>query len=84
MEQIFKKELEALSVGYLKKIIEEVLPSRTITMGASIPIIKMERSLEDREINVTYWYRSLWKNTKLKVESSNEEMNGNNHFPIKI
>jgi hypothetical protein len=54
MEQIFKKELEALSVGYLKKITEEVLPSRTITMGASIPIIKMERSLEDREINVTY------------------------------
>jgi hypothetical protein len=83
MEQIFKKELEALSVGYLKKIAKEVLPSRTVTMGASIPIIKMERFLEDQKINVAYWYHSLWKDTKLKVESSNEEVNGNNRFLIR-
>ncbi len=49
-----EEELEALSVDYLEKIIEEVLLSRTVIMGASIPTIKMEGPLKDQEVNATY------------------------------
>jgi hypothetical protein len=56
MEQILEEELEALNVNYLERTTKEVLPSRTIIMGTSIPIIKMERPLEDHEANATYWY----------------------------
>jgi len=56
MEQILEEELKAFNVNYLERTTKEVLPSQTIIMGTSIPIIKMERPLEDHEANATYWY----------------------------
>jgi hypothetical protein len=35
-------------------------------MGASILNVKMERPLEDQEVNVTYWYLSWWRDIKLR------------------
>ncbi len=35
-----------------------MLPSWTIMVGVSIPIVKMEKPLEDHEVNVAYWYHS--------------------------
>jgi hypothetical protein len=52
--KILEEELKALSVGYLEKIAEEVLPSQTVVVGVFIPIIKMEGPLKDHEVNATY------------------------------
>jgi hypothetical protein len=54
MEQILEKELKTLNANYPKKTIEEMLPFQTVAMGVSIPTIKMERPLEDQEVNVAY------------------------------
>lgn len=42
-----QKELGALNVSYLKRTIEEVLPSRMVIMGTSTLDVKMERLLDD-------------------------------------
>jgi hypothetical protein len=34
MEQILERELGVLSVGYVEKTIEEMLPTRMVVMGA--------------------------------------------------
>jgi hypothetical protein len=39
--------LGTLSVGYFKRIIEEMLPSKMVIMGVSIFDVKMERPLKD-------------------------------------
>jgi hypothetical protein len=54
MEQILEEELEALNVDYLERTTKEVLPSWMVAMGASMPVIKMERPLEDQEVKVVY------------------------------
>jgi hypothetical protein len=54
MEQILKEELEPLSVNYLERIVREVLPSRMVGMGTFIHVVKMERPLEDQEVNDTH------------------------------
>ncbi len=82
MEQIFEEELEALNVNYLERTTKEVLPSRTIIMGISILVVKMERPLEDQEVNATYWYHSQWRDIGSRVKSSKKKVNGNNNFPI--
>jgi len=56
MEQILEEELGALSASYMERTTKEVLPSWILAMGASILNVKMERPLEDQEVNVTYWY----------------------------
>jgi hypothetical protein len=35
-----EEELEALNADYLERIAEKVLPSQTVAVGASIPIVK--------------------------------------------
>jgi hypothetical protein len=82
MEQILEEELEALNVSYLERIIEKVLPSWTVTMGASIPIIKMERPMEDKEVKAAYWYHSWWRDTQSRVKSFDEKANGDNPSPV--
>jgi hypothetical protein len=46
-KKIMEEESKALSVGYLERIAEEVLPSHIVIVGTSMPIVKMERLLED-------------------------------------
>jgi hypothetical protein len=58
MEQILEEELEALSKGYMERIIEEFLPSRMEAMDISIPKTKSERPLEDQEVIPAYYYHS--------------------------
>jgi hypothetical protein len=58
MEQILEKELEALNASYREKTTKEMFPSWTIVVGVSTITIKMERPLEDQEVNATYWYHS--------------------------
>jgi len=70
MEQILEEKLGALSVGYMERTTKEVLPSRIIAVGTSIPDIKMERPMGDHEVNVAYRYHSQWKDIKLRAESS--------------
>ncbi len=57
MEQILEEEFEALMQAIKKnnKINVAILE---VMVGASILAIKMERPLEDEEVNATYWYRS--------------------------
>jgi hypothetical protein len=69
MEQILKEELEALNVNFLEKTTKEVLPSQMIIMGTSISIVKMERPLEDHEVNATYWYHSWCRDIALRVKN---------------
>jgi hypothetical protein len=54
MEQILEKKLGTLNASYLERAIEEVLPSRIITMGVFMLDVKMERSTKDYEVNVAY------------------------------
>jgi hypothetical protein len=82
MEQILEEELETLNVYYLQRIAEEVVSSWMVVMGVSMPIVKMERLLDDHEVNSTYYYHSWWRDTRLKVESFDEKMNGNNCFLV--
>ncbi len=72
-----------LSVGYLERTPQELLPFQMAVEGISIHEVKRERLLENQEVNVTYWYHSRWKDTKSRVESFNEEENGNNCSLIK-
>jgi hypothetical protein len=60
MEQILEEKLGALSVDYLKTITEEMLPSRMVIMGTSTSDVKMEKPIEDQEVNLyfAYWYHS--------------------------
>lgn len=39
-EQILEEELKALSVDYLERTIEEMLPSRMVAVGISIFVVK--------------------------------------------
>jgi hypothetical protein len=66
MEQIIEEELGALNASYMERTTKEVLPSWILAMGASILNVKMERPLEDQEVNVTYWYLSWWRDIKLR------------------
>jgi hypothetical protein len=50
--------------------------------GASIPAIKMKIPKEDKEVNAAYLYHSWGKDTWSRVESSNEEIDGDKHSPI--
>jgi len=70
MEQILEEKLGTLSVGYMERTTKEVLPSRIIAVGASIPDIKIERPMGDHEVNAAYWYHSQWKDIRPRVESS--------------
>jgi hypothetical protein len=54
MEQILEEELEALNVSYLKRIVEEVVLSQMVVIGASMHVVKMERPLEDQKVYATY------------------------------
>jgi hypothetical protein len=78
-----EEELEALSVDYLKRIIEEMLPSRMVAMGISIFVVKMEKPIKDHEVNVTYWYHSRWKDIGLRVKIFDKEVDGNNCSPAR-
>jgi hypothetical protein len=51
--------------------------------GVSIHEVKMEKPLENQEVNVTCWYHSRWRDVRSRAESFDEEENGNNHSPIK-
>jgi len=66
LEQIIEEELGALNASYMERTTKEVLPSWILAMGASILNVKMERPLEDQEVNVTYWYLSWWRDIKLR------------------
>jgi hypothetical protein len=72
-----------LSVGYIQRTPQELLPFQMAIEGASIHEIKTERLLENQEVNVTYWYHSQWKDVGSRAKSFNQEKNGKNHFPIK-
>ncbi len=61
-----EEKLGALSASYMERITKEVLPSWILAMGASILNVKMERPLEDQEVNVAYWYHSWWRDIKLR------------------
>jgi len=54
MEQILEEELGTLSECYLKRIVEEMLPSRMVVMGTSIFDVKVERPMDNQKINTTY------------------------------
>lgn len=58
MEQIIKEKLWALNACYLEMITKEMLPSRMVIMGLSISNVKMEKPMEDQEVNFAYWYHS--------------------------
>ncbi len=47
-----------LSVGYVERTPQGVLPFQMAIEGVSIHEIKMERPLENQEVNATYWYHS--------------------------
>jgi len=47
LEQIQQKKLEVLNAGHLKRIIEEMFPSRMAIMGASIFEFKTKILLKD-------------------------------------
>lgn len=82
MEQILEKELEALNVGYLKRTTKEVLSSQMVVMGTIMPTVKMERPLEDHEVNAAQQYHSWWKDTRSRVESFDKKTNGDNRSLI--
>jgi hypothetical protein len=54
----FGKGIGNIECNYQERIVEEMLPFRTVVVGASIPTIKMEKPLEDQEVDATYWYHS--------------------------
>jgi hypothetical protein len=62
-----------ICASYLKRATRETLPFQMITMGISMPDVKMERPLEDHEVNATYWYHSQWKDTRSRVKSFDEK-----------
>jgi len=63
MEQIMEEKLGALSANYLE-IAEEMLPSRMVIMGTSTSDVKMEKPMEDQEVNFAYWYHSQWRDVR--------------------
>jgi hypothetical protein len=67
MELILEEELGALIASYLERTTKEVLPCRTmmITNGIVTPMltVKMEKLLEDQEVNEAYWYHSTSRDT---------------------
>ncbi len=56
MEQILEEELGTLSECYLKRIVEEMLPYSMEVMGTSIFDVKVERPMDNQEINTAYYY----------------------------
>jgi hypothetical protein len=54
MEQILEEELGTLNECYFKKIVEEMLPSRMVVMGTSIFDVKVERPMDNQEVNNAY------------------------------
>jgi hypothetical protein len=70
-----EEELKALNASYLEGTIEEMLPTTTVTMGASNPNDNMEGSLNNHGVNTTYWYHFQWWGNGSQAKSSNEEEN---------
>jgi hypothetical protein len=52
MEQILKEKLRMLNASYLEMIAEEMLPFRMVIKGTSTFDVKMERLMEDQEVNL--------------------------------
>lgn len=78
MEQILEEELGTLSECYLKRIVEEMLPYRMEVMGTSIFDVKVERPMDNQEINTAYYYHLWWRDVGFKVKTFDEKENGNN------
>jgi hypothetical protein len=64
MEQILEEKLGVLSAIYLEMIIKEMLPSRMVIMGTSTSNVKMDKPMEDQEVNFAYWYHSQWRDAR--------------------
>jgi hypothetical protein len=64
MEQILEEKLRMLNAGYLEMIVKEMLPFRMVIMGTSTFDVKMEKLMEDQEVNFAYWYHSQWKDAR--------------------
>ncbi len=44
--------------------------------GASAFNVKMERPLEDQEVNTAYWYHLWWRHVESRVGNFDENKNG--------
>jgi hypothetical protein len=71
-----KKKLGMLNVGYVKRTIEEMLSPKMVIRGASAFNVKMERPLEDEEVNTAYWYHLWWRHVESRVGNFDENKNG--------
>ncbi len=64
MKQILEEKLGMLNADYLEMIAKEMLSFRMVIMGTSTFDVKMERFMEDQELNFAYWYHSQWKDAR--------------------
>jgi hypothetical protein len=51
---------------------KDVEPTMNVTMGATYFKVKMEKPLENHEINIAYWHHFQWKEGRSQARNSSK------------